>query len=137
MGEGPPEQQAHGQPFNGGEDGGPGGGKAGDGFKKAVHIGPELPGKPEGQRPERPEQDPNEAYGEETLPGEKVCLGLEEKHRHGGRSQHQQDGAQEGDWALPVEQGHPHRDEHSRGLNEQCEAGDAQHQFEIHRPTPS
>ena len=133
---GPPKQQAHGQAFNGGEDGGPCGGKAGDSLKKAVDEGPELAGKPEGQRPEHPEQHPDQPHGEKTFPSKKVRLGLEEKHRHGGGRQDDEDGAQKGDRALPVEQGHRHGEQHGRRFKEQGEAGDAQHQFKIHSLSP-
>ena len=136
MGKGPPEQQPHGQSLNGGENGGPGGGEAGDGLKKAVDERSKPAGKPEGQRPEHPEQHPDEPHGEKALPGKEVRLGLEQEHRHGGGRQDNQNGAQKRDGALPVEQGHPHGQQHGRRLNEQGEAGDAQHQFKIHPLSP-
>ena len=136
VGEGPPEQQAHGQSLDSGENGGSRGSKAGDGLKKAVNEGSELAGEPEGQRPEHPEQHPDEPYGEKPFPGKEVRLGLEEEHRRGGGRQNDENGAQKRDRALPVEHGHRHGQQHGRRLDEQGKAGDAQHQFEIHPLSP-
>jgi len=77
VGEGAPEEDAAGHGFNIGENGGAGGGKAGDGFKKAVDEGGDAAADEEGQRTHHAGSQPDKTHGAETLAGEELGLGLQ------------------------------------------------------------
>ena len=94
VGEAPPEQAAAGQGLHLREDGGAGGGKAGDGLKNAVHEPGDIPGDIEGQSSEDGHEDPRQSHHCQAVSGiQRRMLGLPEaqqspddrQQRHGER----------------------------------------------------
>ena len=138
VGKGAPEQQSVGQTFNGGEDGGAGGGEAGQRFKQGVDVGGkgprfgiQQPEDAEGQGAEYADQNPDEPGGEKALPGKEVGLGPQQgqKPAH-GRGDHS--GEEQGAGIVTVEQGYRQRKKHTGGLHQQHLTGHPKNQLEIH-----
>lgn len=68
VGKAPPEQGGVGHGLHIAEDGGPGGGKAGDDFKHRIHIGRDLSGEHKGNGAVQAQEHPGQAHGHEPFP---------------------------------------------------------------------
>ena len=142
MDEGAPKQNIVGKGFNLRENGGPGGGEAGDGLKKAVNVGLKKPqlrlnasAQVEGQGPEDPHQQPDEGHGEKALSGKEVVIALDVGQNQPHRRQ-QGDGRQEGHGVVPIEEAHQQGEYHGAGLHQEHLARELEHQPKIHCAAP-
>ena len=117
MGEAAPEEEPPAHPLHIGEDAGPGGGEAGDGFKDGVDVAGDSPCKDEGQRPHQGHNHPGEGGDHKPFFGVnngvlRLFEGKEQPRPAGDK-----DGCQHGHQIpLPAEEGHQGRQAHQNRL---------------------
>ena len=133
--EGAPEQDAPGQGLYRRQNGGTGGGEAGDCLKETVDVGVEVAAEEEGERAEGAHQQPDQSHREEALPGEEVVVAGHEGEQKAD-DHHQRNGVEEGGGVLLVDQAHQQGDQHGHGLHHQGLACDLEYQSEVHCAAP-
>ena len=136
MGEAAPVEQAHGQGLHIPEDGGAGGGEAGDRFEEGVDEVGNVAAEYKGKGAKRGNQDPGDGHDHKAILGVEIAaLGTPFRYELGnGRQEHQRHGGQKAEdgGLLPLKKGDAQGWQHEQGHDAQDVAVDGHDHSMVH-----